>query len=58
MEMGDLLKDLPSLISGSAYEAYLDPPFVSDVTQTVNYVECHDNHTLWDRLELTNEARE
>lgn len=25
-----------------------------DLSQTVNYVECHDNHTLWDRLSLTN----
>lgn len=29
-------------------------PFVPDVTQTINYVECHDNHTLWDRLSITN----
>ena len=21
-------------------------------TQTVNYIECHDNHTLWDKLEI------
>ena len=26
----------------------------SRVTQTINYVECHDNHTLWDKLQLTN----
>ena len=25
-----------------------------DIQQSVNYVECHDNHTLWDRLALTN----
>ncbi|MCX8130376.1 MAG: type I pullulanase [Clostridia bacterium] len=22
--------------------------------QSINYVECHDNHTLWDKLELAN----
>ncbi|MEC1741098.1 type I pullulanase [Schinkia azotoformans] len=22
--------------------------------QSVNYVECHDNHTLWDKLEISN----
>ncbi|MEJ8764770.1 type I pullulanase [Oceanobacillus sp. HCA-5259] len=25
-----------------------------EIQQSVNYVECHDNHTLWDRLALTN----
>ncbi|WLR50280.1 type I pullulanase [Bacillus tianshenii] len=24
--------------------------------QSVNYVECHDNHTLWDKLSVSNEA--
>ncbi|WP_067726678.1 type I pullulanase [Oceanobacillus damuensis] len=50
---GRFLERMPKLMSGSALEEYGDP-FVSDVNQTVNYVECHDNHTLWDRLQLTN----
>jgi len=29
-------------------EAWADQPF-----QTINYVSCHDNHTLWDKLKLT-----
>lgn len=28
--------------------------FSVDPEQTVTYVEAHDNHTLWDKLELTN----
>ncbi|WP_085993595.1 type I pullulanase [Oceanobacillus senegalensis] len=50
---GHFIERLPHLLSGSVLEDYGDP-FVSDVTQSVNYVECHDNHTLWDRLQLTN----
>lgn len=26
--------------------------FAAEPQQTVNFVECHDNHTLWDKLEL------
>ncbi|ASN06728.1 type I pullulanase [Virgibacillus necropolis] len=51
--LGHFIERLPNLISGSALETYGEP-FVSEVNQTINYVECHDNHTLWDRLSLTN----
>lgn len=44
---------MPHLITGSALEEY-GQPFVSELDQTINYVECHDNHTLWDRLLITN----
>ncbi|WP_054958253.1 type I pullulanase [Paenibacillus dakarensis] len=27
--------------------------FAIEPDQTVNYVECHDNHTLWDKIELS-----
>ena len=27
-------------------------PFFIEPTYSVNYVECHDNHTLWDKLNL------
>ena len=50
---GRLIERMAHLISGSVLEEFGEP-FVSDVNQTVNYVECHDNHTLWDRLQLTN----
>lgn len=29
---------------------YSDAPWAAQPTQTINYVSCHDNHTLWDRL--------
>ncbi len=50
---GRFIERLPHLVSGSALASF-GQPFVSDVNQTVNYVECHDNHTLWDRLARTN----
>ncbi len=34
--------------------SYSDKPWASGPYQSVNYVSCHDNHTLWDKLELTN----
>ncbi|UCZ52431.1 type I pullulanase [Bacillus shivajii] len=50
---GKFIERLPHLVSGSVDERY-GIPFVSEVHQSVNYVECHDNHTLWDRLMKTN----
>lgn len=50
---GHFIERLPHLVTGSVLEEY-GIPFVDNITQTVNYVECHDNHTLWDRLLLTN----
>jgi len=29
---------------------YSDAPWAAQPRQTINYVSCHDNHTLWDRL--------
>ena len=29
--------------------------FTAGPNETINYVECHDNHTLWDRLQLSTE---
>ena len=48
---GRFLERMPHLLSGAA----LDPNNHAsiNVNQTINYVECHDNHTLWDRLCLT-----
>ncbi|MCR2820639.1 type I pullulanase [Lederbergia panacisoli] len=44
---GRLVERLPHLVMGSNVEGLSH-------LQTINYVECHDNHTLWDRLILTN----
>ncbi len=29
---------------------YSDAPWANEPSQAINYVSCHDNHTLWDRL--------
>ncbi|MBP2079527.1 type I pullulanase [Oceanobacillus polygoni] len=50
---GRFLERMPHLLSGAALDAN-NHASISDVNQTINYVECHDNHTLWDRLRLTN----
>lgn len=31
--------------------------FAEEPQQCVNFVECHDNHTLWDKLELSSEGQ-
>lgn len=33
---------------------YSKAPWAPQPTQCINYVSCHDNHTLWDRLSLSN----
>ncbi len=32
---------------------YSNAPWANQPTQCINYVSCHDNHTLWDRLKLS-----
>jgi pullulanase len=32
---------------------YSDAPWAKSPLQTITYVSCHDNHTLWDRLTLS-----
>jgi len=41
---------------------YSNAPWAAQPIQTINYVSCHDNHTLWDRLvnsqpDITEEER-
>ncbi|MBP3038541.1 type I pullulanase [Bacillaceae bacterium Marseille-Q3522] len=52
---GRFRERLPHLVTGSVLKEY-GIPFTEQVTQVVNYVECHDNHTLWDRLLITNQS--
>lgn len=33
---------------------YASAPWANEPWQAINYVSCHDNHTLWDRLALSN----
>jgi pullulanase len=39
-----------------AYDSvnYSQAPWAPQPAQCVNYVSCHDNHTLWDRLAISN----
>lgn len=45
---------LRELLAGSITLTVGTKGMFESPTQTVNYVECHDNHTLWDKLQLTN----
>ena len=33
---------------------YSNAPYSKSPTQTITYVSCHDNHTLWDKLAISN----
>jgi pullulanase len=44
---------LPGLILGSA-DPQFGHPKVNDPSQSINYVECHDNHTFYDKLLVSN----
>lgn len=41
------------IVGGIPYNEYIHS-IVAEPDQNVNYVECHDNHTMWDKLKLTN----
>ncbi|WP_226038072.1 type I pullulanase [Aquibacillus saliphilus] len=49
---GHYIERLPQLVSGSCLDRFGDKLF-SNPLQSVNYVECHDNHTLSDRLMIS-----
>ncbi|MEF2966389.1 type I pullulanase [Paenibacillus sp. M1] len=40
------------VVGGIRYGGTIEQ-FAEEPTQNVNYVECHDNHTLWDKLALS-----
>lgn len=50
---GHFFERMAQLVAGSCQLRFGEKLF-SDPLQSVNYVECHDNHTLWDRLVLSN----
>jgi len=50
---GYYMERLAQLVAGSCQDRFGEATF-TDPLQSVNYVECHDNHTLWDRLLVTN----
>ncbi|WP_139193132.1 type I pullulanase [Anaerobacillus alkalilacustris] len=51
---GELKETFKMLVSGSIKGFYHIEGIFREPYQSVNYVECHDNHTLWDKLELSN----
>lgn len=42
-----------SVVGSTKYSETINGPFFSPI-QSINYVTCHDNHTLWDKLQFTN----
>lgn len=50
---GKYKERLASLMTASAISEFGTSIF-SDVNQTINFVEVHDNYTLWDQLKVTN----
>lgn len=42
------------LLAGSAVKNTQGEALFTQPSQTVNYVECHDNYTMWDKLEKSN----
>lgn len=49
--------DVEYVMSGSSIDIERPARFLN-ANQTINYVECHDNHTLRDKLSFTNEEEE
>ena len=54
---GRFIELMPLLTAGSCVGSF-GHPLVRQPAQSVNYVECHDNHTLWDRLQISNGEEE
>jgi pullulanase len=65
---GDMTKSLDALsllratvtgvLTQSAFPTVEDvptsiPAYFDEPQQSINYVECHDNHTLWDKMQLS-----
>lgn len=51
---GAFKEEFKMLVSGSTKGFYRIEGIFSDPYKSVNYVECHDNHTLWDKLAIAN----
>ncbi|MFB5663795.1 type I pullulanase [Alteribacillus sp. HJP-4] len=44
--------ELPYYLKGSVISQNYRDPLFDDPGKSINYVECHDNYTLWDHLEF------
>ncbi|MCD7032710.1 type I pullulanase [Metabacillus sp. GX 13764] len=45
--------DAAGAMKGKVQYNLESPVFVKDPAQSVNYVECHDNYTFWDKMSIT-----
>ncbi|MFY4774535.1 type I pullulanase [Metabacillus sp. RGM 3146] len=45
--------DACSALKGIVQYSAESPVFVKDPEQSVNYVECHDNYTFWDKMNIS-----
>jgi pullulanase len=56
---GDLRKSIDAMhllrgtVMATTYNGDHIEPYFAEPSHSVNYVECHDNHTLWDKLALS-----
>ncbi|MBQ2479584.1 MAG: type I pullulanase [Erysipelotrichales bacterium] len=53
---GDLsrIADIPACMTGSCLSLYGDHKMFDSPEKTVNYVECHDGPTVWDKMKISN----
>ncbi|MCX7771566.1 MAG: type I pullulanase [Clostridia bacterium] len=50
----DLADKVKNVIAGSVTTIGDMVPYFNEPTQAINYIECHDNHTFWDKISLCN----
>lgn len=49
-----LAESVKNVLAGSVTTWGGLEPYFMEPTQSINYIECHDNHTFWDKLSLCN----
>ena len=50
----DQAEKVRNVLAGSVTTLGSLESYFTEPTQAINYIECHDNHTLWDKLALCN----
>jgi len=50
----ELMEDALHVLAGSSGRSVGERHKFFDPVQSINYVECHDNHTFWDRAKISN----
>ena len=49
------IKEAINVLAGSVIEVGEEKLF-KEPTKSINYVECHDNHTVWDKMSFSNQS--